>query len=76
VASLLGNPAGATVGWMHFVTFDLLVGRWAFLDSRERGLSPWLMGPVLFVILMAGPAGFLIYLVVSRLQRRTRAEVR
>jgi hypothetical protein len=67
VASLLGRPAGATVAWMHFLTFDLFVGRWTYLDSRERGLSPWLMGPVLFATLMAGPVGFLLYLVISRL---------
>ncbi len=66
VASLLGNPAGATAGWMHYLAFDLFVGRWAYLDSRERGLSPWLMGPILFAILMAGPVGFLVYLIVSR----------
>lgn len=69
VASLLGSPAGATVGWMHFLTFDLFVGRWAYLDSRERGLSPWLMGPILFAILMAGPAGFLVYLGVTASRR-------
>ncbi len=65
-AALLGSPAGATVGWVHFLAFDLFVGRWAYLDSRERGLSAWLASPALFFILMAGPLGFLLYLLARR----------
>lgn len=61
IAALLGSPAAATVGWIHFLAFDLFVGRWAYLDSRERGLSAWLASPALFFILMAGPLGFLLY---------------
>ena len=64
VAELLGTPAGATIGWIHFLAFDLFVGRWIYLDSRERGLSAWLMAPVLFLTLMLGPLGFALYLLV------------
>ncbi len=61
---LLGSPAGATIAWVHFLAFDLFVGRWIYLDSRQRRVSAWLMVPVLFLALMLGPAGFLFYLVV------------
>jgi hypothetical protein len=64
IAGLLGSAAGATIAWVHFLAFDLFVGRWIYLDSRERRLSAWLMAPVLFLTLMLGPAGFLLYLVV------------
>lgn len=64
VVALLGSPAGATIAWVHFLAFDLFVGRWIYLDSQERGVSAWLMAPVLFFTLMLGPAGFLLYLVV------------
>jgi Domain of unknown function (DUF4281) len=64
IAALLGTPEGATIAWAHFLAFDLLVGRWAYLDSRERGVSPWLMAPTLFLVLMLGPVGFLLYLAV------------
>lgn len=37
IASLLGTPVGATIGWVHFLAFDLFVGRWAYLDSRDNG---------------------------------------
>jgi hypothetical protein len=70
IAQALSTPTAATIAWAHFLTFDLFVGRWAYLDSRERGLSAWLVGPVLFCILMAGPIGFLIYLGVRAFSRR------
>lgn len=62
IAALLSTPAGATIAWAHFLAFDLLVGRWAYLDSRERGVSALLMAPVLFLIFMLGPLGFALYL--------------
>lgn len=64
IAALLGTPEGANLAWMHFLAFDLFVGRWAYLDSRERNISAWLMAPILFFILMLGPLGFLLYIVV------------
>jgi len=64
IATLLGSPEGATIAWVHFLAFDLFVGRWIYLDSQERRLSPLLTAPVLFLTLMFGPLGFLIYLVI------------
>lgn len=67
VTALLGTPAGATISWVHFLAFDLFVGRWLYLDSRKRGLSPWLISPVLIVTLMLAPVGFLLYLLTYQL---------
>jgi hypothetical protein len=64
IARLLATPDGTTIAWAHFLAFDLFVGRWAYLESRERNLSVWLMGPVLFFVLMLGPIGLLLYLAV------------
>jgi hypothetical protein len=66
IAQALSDPAAATLAWTHFLAFDLFVGRWAYLDSRARNLSPWIASPVLFFILMLGPIGFLLYLVARR----------
>ena len=65
----LGNPMGATVGWAHFLAFDLLVGRWIFLDSREKKHSVWVMGVILLFVFMAGPMGYLLYLILNLLRR-------
>jgi hypothetical protein len=70
IAALLGTPAGATIGWIHFLAFDLFVGRWAYLDSRQRGLHPLLVSPTLFFILMFGPLGLLLYLSIRAVAGR------
>lgn len=75
VSALLGSPAGATIGWVHFLAFDLFVARWTYLDSRERNVNPFVMAPVLFLTLMLGPVGFLAYLLV-RQTSGTRAATR
>jgi hypothetical protein len=64
IAGLLGSEAGATIAWMHFLAFDLLVGRWIYLDSRSRTISAWFVSPILFFTLMLGPIGLLAYLAV------------
>jgi hypothetical protein len=64
LASLLAAPGPAATVWLHLLALDLFAGRWAYLDSRDRGLSPWLVSPLLFLILMAGPFGLLVYLLV------------
>src|SRR5262245_2716671 len=63
IAPLLGSPAGATIAWLHFLAFDLFIGRWIYLDGRERGITPWVMAPTLFLTLMLGPCGFLLHLI-------------
>lgn len=70
IAAALGTPEGALLGWIHFLAFDLLVGRWAYLDSRQRGLSAWLVSPALFFVLMVGPFGLLLYLGLRSLVER------
>lgn len=69
IAALLGSPVGATIAWAHFLAFDLFVGRWAYLDSREHGISALLMAPILFLILMLGPIGFLLYVGLRALRQ-------
>jgi len=64
IADLLGTPTGVTLAWAHFVAFDLFVGRWVYLDSRQRGYSAWWVSPVLIVCLLVGPVGLLLYLTV------------
>ena len=74
IATLLGSPEGATIAWAHFLAFDLFIGRWIFLDSQERRLSPLLTAPVLFLTLMLGPLGFLTYLVLRAVARSREAD--
>ena len=76
ISAALGTEAGATIGWIHFLAFDLFVGRWAYLDSQDRGISSWLMAPVLFFVLMFGPLGFVLYLIVQAVSGAQPATLR
>jgi hypothetical protein len=62
IAALLGTPRGATIGWQHFLAFDLLVGRLVYLDAMERGITQWILAPVLLLTLLLGPIGYLLHL--------------
>lgn len=59
VMALFDSRWGALAGWVHYLCFDLFVGRWMVNDAPEAGYR--LAGP-LFLALMAGPAGLLTYL--------------
>ncbi|WP_446219533.1 ABA4-like family protein [Micromonospora sp. IBHARD004] len=62
VRDLLGSTDGAAAAWAHLIAFDLFVGRWAWLDSRERGVPALLMAPVLVLTILLGPLGLAAYL--------------
>ena len=71
IAALLGTPEGATIAWAHFLAFDLFVGRWVYLDARRLGISAWIGSPILFLVLMIGPAGFLLYVLARLVKTRS-----
>ncbi len=62
VMALFADPGAATVGWVHFLAFDLLVGGWQARDARARGVPHLAVLPCLFLTLMLGPVGLLAYL--------------
>ncbi|MFD2762791.1 ABA4-like family protein [Micromonospora eburnea] len=62
VRDLLGTADGAAAGWAHMIAFDLFVGRWAWLDSRERRVPALVMAPVLLLTILLGPLGLAAYL--------------
>jgi hypothetical protein len=64
VRELLGTADGATAGWAHMIAFDLFVGRWIFLDARDRGLPPLVTAPILLLTILLGPLGLLVHLLV------------
>ena len=39
-------------------------------QRHERAISPWLMAPLLFLILMVGPLGLLLYLITREVIAR------
>jgi len=64
VRELLGTADGAAAAWAHMIAFDLFVGRWSWLDSRDRAVPALIMSPVLLLTILLGPLGLLVYLLV------------
>ena len=62
LAEGFSQPRAVLVGWVHYLAFDLWVGSWAIEDAGKRGVPHWVLLPVLFLTLMAGPVGLLTYL--------------
>ena len=55
------------LGWIHYLAFDLMVGRWIVKDSIDEHISHVLVVPCLILTLMAGPVGWLLYCLVRRI---------
>jgi hypothetical protein len=72
VEALFSRREAILGGWVHFLAFDLMVGTFIAEDAGRRGLPGWLLLPCLFLTLMAGPAGLLLYLLLA-LVRKQRA---
>ena len=70
VMELFANPWLVLAGWLHYLAFDLLIGTWEARDSVEHGVPRWALVPCLFLTLMFGPAGWLVYRVVRLRQWR------
>jgi len=47
--------------WIHYLVFDLFVGVWIVKDAEKYSLNKWILTIILFLTLMLGPFGFLIY---------------
>ena len=63
VMAIFASPWGALAGWVHYLCFDLFVGRWIVRDAREPG---YLLAPILLLTLMLGPVGFLTWFLLRR----------
>ena len=78
VVAFCRDPNGVFVGWVHYIVFDLLVGRIIVFDSIERGASLWshclLVVPCLFFTLMLGPSAWLAYMCLRSIFLRLPAD--
>ena len=62
VINLFKSPRAVLGGWIHILVFDLMMGLFIASDGAARGIAHWLLLPALFLTLMFGPAGLLLYL--------------
>ena len=71
VRSIFASDGGVTVGWIHYLAFDLFVGLWIARDADAKGFSRLVQAPVLLATFMAGPLGLLVWLGIR--EKRARA---
>ena len=72
IQSLMSTPEGAAAGWIHYLCFDLFVGFSVWKTALERNQSFKWVSPILFLVLMFGPLGWLIYELVSILSKSAK----
>jgi hypothetical protein len=63
VMALFDSKGGATIGWIHYLAFDLFVGIWIARNADRHHISRIIQVPILFLTLMFGPIGLLLYLI-------------
>jgi hypothetical protein len=76
VRAIFAGDAGVTIGWTHYLAFDLFVGLWIARDGDAKNISRFIQAPVLLATFLAGPLGLGIWLLlrepVARRQGRFR----
>ncbi len=71
VISLLSDADVALIAWIHILVFDQFVGLLIYRDNmRERLIPVALQSVILFLTLMFGPAGFLLYYLIRVARKR------
>lgn len=71
VMLLFQSPTAVLGGWIHYLVFDLFIGAWIVRDAKRQGINHWLTVPFLFITLMAGPAGLMLYLLLRLALKRS-----
>ena len=69
VMELLKPPGRALAGWIHFETFDLLIGRWVIDDAHKRRINSLLLLGCLVLTARFAPFGLLVYLGLRAMKR-------
>lgn len=64
VQQTLSSPGGATIGWIHYLAFDLFVGIWVARNADKYGFARWIQIPILLFTFILGPIGLVLYLML------------
>ena len=70
VKALFQNDTALLAGWVHYLAFDLLAGRYIYKQAEKLNANIIITGICLFFTLMFGPVGFLLFSIYSYLLRR------
>ena len=60
-------------GWIHYLVLDLFLGTWEAEHAERAGVSYAPLASSLFLTMMVGPLGLLVYFACAGLARRRKA---
>ncbi len=64
VRAVFATDAGVTIGWTHYLAFDLFVGLWIVRDGDAKKIPRLVQAPVLIATFLAGPIGLFVWLIL------------
>jgi hypothetical protein len=76
VRAIFASDAGVTIGWTHYLAFDLFVGLWIARDGDAKNLSRFLQAPILLATFIAGPLGLGLWLLIREPAARRQGRFR
>lgn len=69
VMTLFTDPDAAVSGWIHYLCFDLLIGMWILDLNLKYKIHQLLLAPCLVCTFMLGPVGFLLFTIMTSIQK-------
>lgn len=76
IRALFATDGGVTIGWTHYLAFDLFTGLWIARDADAKNVSRFLQAPVLLLTFLAGPLGLGIWLIAREPAARRQGRFR
>lgn len=76
IRAIFATDGGVTIGWTHYLAFDLFVGLWIARDGDAKNIARWLQAPILLVTFLAGPLGLGIWLLAREPAARRQGRFR
>lgn len=76
IRAIFATDAGVTIGWTHYLAFDLFVGLWIARDADAKNISRFIQAPVLLATFMAGPLGLGLWLLLREPAARRQGRFR
>lgn len=70
VRAIFATDGGVTIGWIHYLAFDLFVGLWIARDADAKEFSRLVQAPILLITFIAGPVGLVLWLAIREKRAR------
>ncbi|MEP1423035.1 MAG: ABA4-like family protein [Erythrobacter sp.] len=64
VRDFFASDGGVTIGWIHYLAFDLFVGLWIARDADSKSIGRFIQAPILILTFLVGPVGLFVWLII------------